>query len=311
MRLAHFRRAPVVFIFALAQLVAQTPGKWTINLRKALGSQYACAVYRPIQFLSEDEILLLAGPTDNCYRSVSQLQLVVLSVTGHVTARRDWPSTYPGVVLSHKRLAVAAWDQLLVLDDRLTTTQTISLPKHRAFPILSSDEQGLSVVTDAGLLLCTGMPLKCEERRSDREAKSGEQTIYRFADGRGLTREGELLMKSNGESPSQRVADLSWVVPRCERYVNCQAYDAGTTFQVVSGTKRRVLVASNGSKFPVTDAAGLFPYFRLQVFDLDTGSEIYREQDVLRTGRRGAALSPEGDLLAAFDGATVVMRRLK
>jgi hypothetical protein len=55
----------------------------------------------------------------------------------------------------------------------------------------------------------------------------------------------------------------------------------------------------------------LFPYFRIQVFDLDTGSELYREEDVIGTGHRSAAISPGGDLLATFYGHVVVIRKLK
>ena len=62
-----------------------------------------------------------------------------------------------------------------------------------------------------------------------------------------------------------------------------------------TGRKRRILVYSNGSKFPITDAAGLFPYFRLQVFDFDSGAELYREEDITRTGDRSATISPDGD----------------
>jgi hypothetical protein len=81
--------------------------------------------------------------------------------------------------------------------------------------------------------------------------------------------------------------------------------------QVSTGRRRRVLIYSNGSKFPVTDAAGLFPYFRLQVFDLETGIELYREEDIVRTGDRGAAISPDGDRLATTDGQRVVVRDLR
>jgi hypothetical protein len=64
--------------------------------------------------------------------------------------------------------------------------------------------------------------------------------------------------------------------------------------QVSTGRRRRVLIYSNGSQFPVTDAAGLFPYFRLLVFDLETGVELYREEDIVRTDP-GAVISPDGD----------------
>jgi hypothetical protein len=59
------------------------------------------------------------------------------------------------------------------------------------------------------------------------------------------------------------------------------------------------------------DAAGLLPYFRLQVFDFDTGTELYREEDIVRTGQRSAAISPDGDRLATTDCQRVVVRDLR
>ena len=92
--------------------------------------------------------------------------------------------------------------------------------------------------------------------------------------------------------------------------MNCQAYDAGTHIEVSSGSKRRVLVISNGSRFPITDAAGLFPYSRLEIFDIDSTRSIYREDHITRTADRYACISPDGDLLATTDGRTVVLRKL-
>jgi hypothetical protein len=308
----HFRLVLTAFVLLVAaSMESQSARKTIISLHKTLGSDYACEVYqRPIQFLSEDELVLLAGPTSDCYRGVNNNQLVVISLDRHVIARKAWPSTDPGTVFSGKRLAVAASEQLLILDDHLTVVQSFPLPKHRGFPILYGTEGGLSVDTDGGSLDCDGTPLKCIERKTGLQPDVDGYLIHSFDDGRKLLRKDESLIETAPGASPKKIADLSWVSPHCEKYEYCQAYDAGTRYQVVNGKRRRVLIMSNGSKYPITDAAGLFPFFRIQVFDLDVGSEIYREEDVLRTGHRSAVISPDGDLLATFNGLETVIHHL-
>jgi hypothetical protein len=277
-----------------------------------LGSEYACVVsQRPIQFLSDEELLLLSGPASNCYADVNQLHLVVLSLQGRVIARKVWPSTDPGLVISLKRILVADRDHLLILDDRLETVQSLPLPKHRALPVLSLAEGELSVATDGGSLTCHGTPLECLEAKAGVPTAEGIQVIYRFADGQTLERKGDSLIETVAGETSKQIANLGWVSPSCGKYKFCQMYEAGTGYRVAASKERRVLVMSNGSRFPITDAAGLFPYFRIQVFDLDTSSKLYREEDVIGTGHRSAAISHGGHLLATFDGRAVVLHRLK
>lgn len=134
--------------------------------------------------------------------------------------------------------------------------------------------------------------------------------MFEFADGRTIIRNGESLLCSNEHHGGEVVVSLKWVIPPCDRYVNCQAYDAGAGFQVSTGKFSRILALSNGSKFPVTDAAGLFPYFKVQVFDIETGQTVYREENILRTGECYASISPDGDRLAITDGRKVILRVL-
>ena len=135
--------------------------------------------------------------------------------------------------------------------------------------------------------------------------------MFDLADGWTIVRSGESLLCDDKDRGRRVVVRLNWVIPPCEDYVNCQAYDAGAEIQVSTGKFSRILVFSNGSKFPITDAAGLFPYFRLEVFDVETGQSLFREENILRSGERYASLSPDGDRLATTDGRKVIIRDFK
>jgi hypothetical protein len=117
------------------------------------------------------------------------------------------------------------------------------------------------------------------------------------------------LVQAKPDGELRILSDLSWVMP-CAG-ISCQLYEAGTSHQIVTGAHRRILFVTNGSRFPVTDAAGIFPYFRIAVFDLDSGAEIYRKEYVTKTGKRAAEISPDGDLLAISDGDVVSLYSLK
>jgi hypothetical protein len=288
----RFLLIALIPLFAIS-VGSQTAKTTKLNLRKALVTEYPCAIYqRPIQFLTDHELVLLSGPTSDCYRAVRQLKLVVVSLDGRVVSSREWPSTDQGLVISSGRLAVAASDQLLVLDDQLATVQSISLPKHRGDPRLSLKEGGLSITTDGGSLLCGGTPVKCEKKVFAQQPEGKGVSIYSFNDGRKLLIDGESLKEASGEVPSKQIADLSWVIPKCENYEYCQAYDAATRYQVVLGEKPRILIMSNGSKYPISDAAGLFPYFRVAVFDLNTRSEIIVKRIPSGQGSEARRLAP-------------------
>jgi hypothetical protein len=66
-----------------------------------------------------------------------------------------------------------------------------------------------------------------------------------------------------------------------------------------------------GTHVPVQGSFGLLPYFRVQVFDLDSGAEVYREEDEFRARDRVAVLSPGGDELVVCDGYTAAVHRLR
>jgi hypothetical protein len=300
---------------AVAQTGHRAPTRPTssINLNRTLAPASPCRTFqRPIQFFSETTLLVLSGQPGDCYRSVSQVALNLISIDGHVLARKNWPSTDPGIVIESGRLVLALPSALEVDDKDLTSIQSLELPPHRFMPtILRSDQQNAVTVTmDGNNYIYGGTPLALLKQGEPRQ--TGPITrVFSLTGGQVIIQDGESLNVQSEGHAIRKIASLEWVIPPCGRYMYCQAYDAGTSIQVSTGWKRRILVYSNGSKFPITDAAGLFPYFRLQVFDFDTGTELYREEDIVRTGERSAAISPDGDRLATTDGQKVVVRDLR
>jgi hypothetical protein len=287
--------------------------QYSISLKRALAPANPCrTLQRPIQFFSETTLLVLSGLPGDCYKSVNQVALNLMSLDGHVIARKPWPSTDPGVVIDAGRLVLANPTTLEVDDKDLSSIQSVEVPPHRFMPmILRSDQQSdVTVRIDSNNYTYGGTPLAL--LRQEEPPQTGAiKKVFTFTDGQVIVRDGESLMVQSEGHAARKIASLEWVLPPCGRYTYCQAYDAGFDIQVSTGEKRRILVYSNGSKFPITDAAGLFPYFRLQVFDFYTGAELYREEDIVRTGQRGAAISPDGDRLVTTDGQAVVVRDLR
>lgn len=306
----------LAFIFAKIG-TSQTPrhdpnrSRSSISLKHVLAPATPCRTFqRPIQFFSETTLLVLSGGPGDCYRSVNQIALNLISIDGHLIARKPWPSTDPGVVIDAGRLVLATLSGLEVDDKNLTSIQSLELPPHRFMPMIPRTDQqsAVTVSIDGDKYVYGGTPLTL--LKQDPPQTGAIKRVFTFTDGQVIVRDGESLNMQIEGHAVRKIASLEWVIPPCERYTYCQAYDAGADIQVSTGEKRRILVYSNGSKFPVTDAAGLFPYFRLQVFDFYTGAELYREENITRTGQRSAAISPEGDRLAATDGQRVVVRDL-
>ena len=296
---------------------SQTPNKALdrpspISLKQALAPATPWrTVQRPIQFFSDTSILILSGPSGDCYHSVAQIALNLISIDGHLIARKPWPSTDPGVVIDAERLVLAGSSTLEVDGPGLASMQSVGLPPHRFYPSIQRLDQqdAVTVSMDGKAYRFGGTPLELLNQ-PDLQQRGASKGAFTFEDGQVIVLDGESLRVESAGHPIRKIASLQWVTPSCGRYIYCQAYDAGTGLQVSTGRKRRILVYSNGSRFPVTDAAGLFPYFRLQVFDFDSGAELYREENKTRTGDRSAAISPDGDRLATTNGQTIVFRNL-
>ena len=286
---------------------------FSIDLKHSLAPATPCRTFQqPIQFFSEASLLVLSGPLGDCYRSVNQVALNVISIDGHVLARKSWPSTDPGMVIAPGRLVLASSAGLEVDDKTLTSIESLQLPPHRFSPsIQRMDQQGkVTVSVDGRIYTYGGTPLAMLNEVPSAQRGTSKR-LFTFTNGQTISQDGEALNLERDGRAMRKIANLDWVLPACGRYMYCQAYDAPSSIQVSTGKKQRVLVYSNGSRFPITDAAGLFPYFRLQVFDVTTGAELYREEDITRTGDRGAAISPDGDWLATTDGRQVLVRNLE
>lgn len=251
----------------------------------------------------------MVGPEEECYRSVNQVEMVVLSLEGKIIARKSWPSTYPGLVFAPGRIAVVTNDEVQILDHRLALLQSLALPEGKGPPYLSVYAPGILEVRRNGIALYGSDPLEPVNIALPSPPQD-VNTIFHMADGTLLGKKGSSLIEIAPGAPPRTLADLSWAVPQCLKYEYCQAYDAGTRYQTAVARERRLLICSSGSRFPITDAAGLFPYFRVTVFDVNNGLQVYREEDRFKTGRRGAAISPKGDLLVTYDGSTAIIHRL-
>ena len=256
-------------------------------------------------------MLVLSGPSGDCYHSVTQIALNLISIDGHLIARKPWPSTDPGAMIDAERLVLAGSATLEVDGPGLAIIQSLALPPHRFYPSIQRLDQqdAVTVSMDGKDYRFGGTPLG-PLKQPELHQLGASKRVFTFTDGQVIVQDGEFLNVESEGHPIRKIASLQWVTPSCGRYTYCQAYDAGTGFQVSTGRKRRILVYSNGSRFPVTDAAGLFPYFRLQVFDFDSGTELYREENITRTGERSAAISPDGDRLATTDGQKIVVHNL-
>jgi hypothetical protein len=96
-------------------------------------------------------MLVLSGSSGDCYRSVAQVALNLISMDGHVIARKPWPSTDPGVVIDTERLVLASPTALEVDGPNLTSIQSIELPSHRFSPSIQRlDQQGEATVSMDG-----------------------------------------------------------------------------------------------------------------------------------------------------------------
>jgi hypothetical protein len=313
-QLQHHWRVPV---FAAALMLCAQYG-WaasgqkiaSLDLHKILGGKQACPIPGSAQFLSENELLLLVGPDSNCYRNVSELEFVVVSTNGIVLARKPEPSTFPIAVLSQSRFAVTELNHVSVFDDHLQKIQTIDLPlpdKPTSFYPRRTGTDLLAIRDARGTVYMYGSNPLLRVRDTSKDASPFFRT-FTLLDGRILKLTEKSIVETDATGHDRVVASLSWVNP-CAKL--CQAYDAGLDFSVTSGGAKRVLVTSNGSRFPVTDAAGLFPYLRLEVFEIKGGTSVFRKQFITRTGQRTSAISPDGDLILFNDGAHIELERLQ
>lgn len=279
-----------------------------LNATKIMGGKRICHVGgNTLQFLDEHRLLVLAGPGPDCFHGVNDLELMVLSTEGTILARKPWPSTFPSVVLDSEQIAVSQVGAVTVLDSNLHDVLTVPVSNEKSTIFLrkSWPDTLIARLPRGEEFALRGKPLQLV---GPVPTSSKETVIYNEGDGsRKITLVGQKLVSTNAASKATTLADLTWLF-NCT--TNCQSYDAGTGFNVSSHNALRAAFISNGSKFPVTDAAGLFPFCRIVVIDLTSGKEIYRKQFITKTGQRSAQISPSGDLLTMSDGDEIELQPL-
>ena len=133
----------LILVAALHVHTAYAQAASNIDLDHTLSPEHACrSLQRPVQFFSETALLLLSGPAGNCYRSVDQLALNVISMDGRLLARKPWHSSDPGLVFAPGKLLLATPEGLEVDDQSLTSIQSLPLAPHRAVTSMLVRQQG-------------------------------------------------------------------------------------------------------------------------------------------------------------------------
>ena len=271
----------------------------SLDLGKVLKGKRLCIVGNgSVQFLNENELVLLVGPDADCYRTVQALELITLRMDGHVLARKPWPSTFPFVVLSGGRFAVSGIGEFTVLDHAFQEVQIVSFPVAEGSSIFLQKEGSDSLLArlpHGGDFTYSGAPLV---QTKQHETKQDDRLIYERETGEAIVARGDHLFVVPSNGKDLHLADLTWLHD-CNKL--CQTWSGGTNWAVSENGKRAVFTSA-GTRFPVTDASGLFPFWRVLVIDLSTGKEIYRKEFGTKTSRRSAQLSPKGDLLLLSDG---------
>ena len=309
------RLAGLVVFASIMALLAHGQSEFSIDLKKSFAPEYPCSFFtNGIHFFGEDELLIGSSSVKkNCYRGRDQASLNLLTLDGRVLARKKYLSTYTGMVAQAGRVVFVTTEGLEVDDQSLHPIQTLQLPEPRRFMMLELHQQD-NLTVRQGLnraFLYGGMPLKLlgEENLLIEKYR---HTYFEFSNGESIVlKKNALSLHRQGEA-DREIANLDWVLPSCKANgcIDFLTHETGRFMHVSTGKKRRVLIFSHGSRFLVTEDGGLFPFFRLEVFDVESGKSIYRKEYITLTGWRSAAISPDGDRLAMTDGQSVIIKNL-
>jgi len=149
----------------------------------------------------------------------------------------------------------------------------------------------------------SGVPLAEEKYQ---KTTSGDGTVLHRKSGEivALRKKELLTVEPGGET--RHLADLSWLQD-CNSL--CQAWVSGIRLAVSANGERAAFV-SGGTRFPITDDSGMFPFWRVLVVDLSNGKEVFRKEFATNIDRRCAQLSPAGDLLLLSDGDKLQFKSL-
>ena len=229
-------------LFAIVALIATMPARSqsssSVDLTRALAPEHPCRSFQqPIQFFSETSLIVLSGAEGYCYSDVSRLKLNLISTDGRILARRNWPSTDPGTVITSGRLVVVIGKSLEVDDQALAPIQVLELSQHRFPPRVLVHKQGMAtVLLNEGAFLYGGVPLRLLGP-DDISARVRGWPNFEFDDGQTILQNGKSLDLRAKDGSSTTIGSLEWVIPPCKGYVNCQAYNAGTHIEVSIGRR--------------------------------------------------------------------------
>ncbi len=221
------------------------------------------------------------------------MELISFSITGQVLARRAWQSTFPFVTLKSAQVAETQGDDILIHDKSLQTVQAISLS---SVPHISIQLQLANPPTAAAypgyakpprVFQLEGVPVHLSEI-----PKSA--VVVTLQDGNTVEWSNPQLRRI-WEGKVVKTYDLSWLT-HCNGL--CQAWTGTQLVGIVPG---RALLVSKGSKFPLTDTGGLFPFTRILLLDLNSGQPLFEREYYTDQSDRAAALDFTGRLLAISD----------
>ncbi len=260
-----------------------------------------------LQFIGEDKLAILVSSHPDCSDYREELTLLIVDLHGKLVAKRNGPWTSAGLMLSGDRLIMSELDQLLVFDARLNLIQKLDVPADsflRNRPgILSQDSHKILRLQSAQAdYLFSGNPLRLIDKTEKSPPVSLLASPILLNNGDTLRIEGKLVFAVSQSGAMHLAASTDWVKP-CERL--CQLDDPPTTYALADGPHPRLLMTYHGSRFPLTDAAGVFPYFRLAVYDIKSSKEVFRKQYVTHTASRVTDINLSGRLVAVGDPSSI------
>ncbi len=277
---------------------AQAPK--ALKLSNVLNGKRSCVLGNgSVQFLNKDELVLLAGLGNNCYKDISALELVTFSMDGRIIARKLWPSTYPFVAFD-SHVAISGDREIMVLDGKLQTVQTLVVPTADRAPFSLAREGTATLlvrIPHAGgdIFRYSGLPLVTVQNPV---LASGDTLVLSRENNEAIVLRGKKLLTMQPGGGSRDLADLTWLQD-CNKL--CQSWSGGIAWAVSANGERSAFI-STSTRFPLTDESGAFPFWRVVVIDLSSGKEIFRKEFYTKTSRRSAQLSPDGKLLLLSDG---------
>ena len=279
----------------LIQPALQAPQK--LDVVALTGGKFICSGTAAL-FIDQMTMVALVGTSPECYRDIKQVELISFSKDGQVIARKQWPSTFPFVTVPSGRLVVSTSDELLVLNSRLETLQSISLASVAHISVQLNIASPPTVAAYPGfarpprVFQLFGDPIQMSE------ILSASDRIATTLGGDEVTWNGAELLRTRG-GKTVNAYDISWL-RRCSGL--CQAWTGVRLQGVVSNQSAAVvLLVAKGSKIPLTDSGGLLPFTRVLAIDLSSGKTLFEQEFLTDQMERSAALDTTGTLIDISD----------